>query len=87
MDSSDDDEDTIEAMRKSNLGGASMNTREAPENERFENGVKEHLEFEEAITHLNLNNKIGDIRLGGKSKNKQNTGDKRTGSGNPMAKR
>ena len=60
MDSTDDEEDALEAMRHSDLGGASMNTHEEPENERFENGVRETIEFEEALGHLNLKQKIGD---------------------------
>ena len=59
MDSSDDEGDTLEAMKKSDLGGASMN-HEEPENERFENGVRQTIEFEEALGHLNLKHKLGD---------------------------
>ena len=59
MDSSDDEGDSLEAMKKSDLGGASMNPEE-PENERFANGVRHTIEFEEALGHLNLKNKLGD---------------------------
>tara|TARA_B110000003_G_C16131049_1_gene331753 strand:+ start:72 stop:371 length:300 start_codon:yes stop_codon:yes gene_type:complete len=71
MDSTDDEEDALEAMRHSDLGGASMNTHEEPENERFENGVRETIEFEEALGHLNLKQKIGD-GIDTKSKTKSN---------------
>ena len=36
-----DEEDTLEEMRRSELGGASMNTHDEPPNEKFENSVRE----------------------------------------------
>ena len=59
MDSSDDEEDTLEEMRRSDLGGASMNTHEEPPNEKFENSVRETIEFEEALGHLDMRKSLG----------------------------
>ena len=59
MDSSSDEEDTLEEMRRSELGGASMNTHDEPPNEKFENSVRETIEFEEALGHLNMKKSLG----------------------------
>ena len=59
MDSSSDEDDTLEEMRRSELGGASMNTHDEPPNEKFENSVRETIEFEEALGHLNMKKSLG----------------------------
>ena len=63
MDSSEDELDDIESMKWSELGGATMDTREEPDKEKLENGIKETLEFEEALQDLNMKDKLGNVDM------------------------
>ena len=59
MDSSGDELDDLEAMKWSKIGGATMETHDEPDKEKLENGIKETLEFEEALQDLNMKDKLG----------------------------
>ena len=63
MDSSEDELDDLESMKWSALGGASMETRQESDKEKLESGIKETLEFEEALRDLNMKDKLGNTNV------------------------
>ena len=67
MDSSEDELDDVESMKWSDLGGATMDTREESDKEKLENGIKETLEFEEALQDLNMKDKLGNVNVNKKT--------------------
>ena len=75
MDSSGDELDDLEAMKWSKIGGATMETHDEPDKEKLENGIKETLEFVEALQDLNMKDKLGGASVGRKS---SGAGQKRT---------